>query len=61
MTKTTIGSNLECIPGVGVMKRRQLLKTFGGLKGLKEASIPEIAQVPGIGPILAEKIYQSLH
>lgn len=61
MTKETINSNLENIEGVGVMKRRQILQTFGGIQGVLEASVAEIEKVPGIGPVLAQKIYDTLH
>lgn len=61
MTKETVGSKLENIDGVGVMKRRQLLQTFGGMQGLRSASVAQIEKVAGIGPILAQKIYDALH
>ena len=61
MTKETVGSKLETIDGVGVMKRRQLLQTFGGLQGLQSASVAQIEKVAGIGPVLAQKIYDALH
>ncbi|HBI9886604.1 TPA: hypothetical protein LAG17_004962, partial [Escherichia coli] len=42
-------------------KRRQmLLKYMGGLQGLRNASVEEIAKVPGISQGLAEKIFWSL-
>ena len=61
MTKETVGSKLETIDGVGVMKRRQLLQTFGGMQGLMAANVTQIEKVPGIGPVLAQKIYDALH
>jgi excinuclease ABC subunit C len=54
-------SILEDIEGVGAKRRRELLKVFGGLQGLQQANIDEIAKVPGISLSLAEKIYQYIH
>ncbi|MTD39280.1 excinuclease ABC subunit UvrC [Erwinia sp. CPCC 100877] len=53
-------SSLESIEGIGPKRRQMLLKYMGGLQPLKNASIEEIAKVPGISQGLAEKIYYSL-
>ena len=53
-------SALESIEGIGPKRRQQLLKYMGGLQPLKNATVEEIANVPGISFALAEKIYHSL-
>ncbi|MFP1867871.1 excinuclease ABC subunit UvrC [Lonsdalea quercina] len=53
-------SSLELIEGVGPKRRQTLLKYMGGLQPLQNASIEEIANVPGISSSLAEKIYYAL-
>jgi excinuclease ABC subunit C len=54
-------SLLSEIPGVGEKRGKALLTRFGSLKGLKSASVEEIAKVTGITRILAEKILGHLH
>jgi excinuclease ABC subunit C len=54
-------SILESIPGLGPRKRRELLRHFGGWQGITRASIDDLSQAHGIGPQLAEAIFESLH
>ncbi|WP_428945788.1 excinuclease ABC subunit UvrC [Pantoea sp. FN060301] len=53
-------SALESIEGIGPKRRQQLLKYMGGLQPLMNASVDEIAKVPGISHALAEKIFSAL-
>lgn len=54
-------SKLEDIPGIGPKRRRQLLKHFGGLRGLRNASREDLGRVDGISDNLAAEIYRHLH
>ncbi|MDE1463469.1 excinuclease ABC subunit UvrC [Spartinivicinus poritis] len=54
-------SQLEDIPGIGAKRRQQLLKFFGGISGVKQASVQELSKVPGVSLKLAEVIYNTLH
>ncbi len=53
-------SKLDEIAGVGEKKREELLKKFGSVKKIKEATVEEIAKVKGINLKLAQKIKQEL-
>jgi excinuclease ABC subunit C len=53
-------STLETIPGIGPVRRQVLLAYFGGLQGLKEATVEQITKVPGVSQALAIKIKEGI-
>lgn len=59
--KKRIRSRLEDIPGIGAERRLVLLNRFGGLQEVSQATIEDLAKVPGISRTLAERIYEALH
>lgn len=54
-------SILEIVPGLGPAKRRALIRHFGGLQGVLKAGVADLARVSGIGPVLAQTLYDHLH
>ncbi len=58
--KKTFVSALDAVPGIGPARKKALLKRFGSVTEIKEASIEELSSVNGINPSLAQKIKQYL-
>jgi excinuclease ABC subunit C len=54
-------SLLEEIPGLGPKRRRELLKAFGGLQGVRQASVEDLAKVHGISRQLATQIFERMN
>lgn len=54
-------STLDDVPGIGAVRRRALLKAFGGLRGIERAGVEELTTVAGIDRALAQRIYDMLH
>lgn len=54
-------SQLDDIPGLGPVRRRDLVKHFGSVQKLREATVEQIAATRGFGPTLAHTVYEHLH
>ncbi|GAB3293482.1 excinuclease ABC subunit UvrC [Parasphingorhabdus pacifica] len=59
-SKRMTASELDSIPGLGQARRTALLKHFGSLRKLRQASVEEITQVPGFGKRMAEIVASAL-
>ena len=53
-------SELDNVSGIGTVKKVELLKKFGSIQGIKDASTEEIAETKGINLELAKKIKETL-
>ena len=58
--KRTVRSAFDDLPGVGPKRKRELLKVFGSIKRVRDAPVEQIAAVPGISRVLAERIKATL-
>ena len=59
--KTRQESVLEQIEGIGSKRRHNLIRYFGGIQGIAQAGVEDLATVPGINKNLARKIYVMFH
>jgi excinuclease ABC subunit C len=58
--KQTFASALDTVPGIGPKRKRALIRRFGSVKAIREASLEELAVAKGMTPKLAKKIKESL-
>lgn len=58
--KEGLASGIELIPGIGPKRRTALLKHFGSMQRLKEATVEEILTVPGMNRTTAEAVQKGL-
>ena len=59
--KASFHSELDAIDGVGQTRKQLLLKHFGSIKRIREASLEELQAVKGVGPELAQTIFDHFH
>lgn len=60
-SKGQVKSILDDIEGIGPNRRKALMREFKGLESLKEASVDEIAKVPGMNARAAKSVYDFFH
>lgn len=60
-SKTMTQSALDGIPGLGEVRRKKLLKHFGSVKRVREASLEDLQAIPGIPASVAGAVYDQLH
>jgi excinuclease ABC subunit C len=58
--KEAFASSLDVIPGIGPRRKRALLKQFGSVQRIREASVEELAATKGVPHYLAQKIKKFL-
>jgi len=56
--KGALSSILDVVPGIGEVRKKELLKKFGSLKKMKEASVDELSEV--VNREVAEKLFEYL-
>jgi len=56
----TVTSELLRIPGIGPVKRRQLLGAFGSIQGVRDATVEQVAALPGWTPKSAARVLDAL-
>jgi excinuclease ABC subunit C len=59
--RSMTASALDGIPGVGEGRRKQLVRHFGSPRKVSQATVEEIAEVPGFGPRLARTVWDHIH
>ena len=59
--KAMVASVLDTVPGLGPAKQKALLAHFGSLKKVRAATVEELCQAKGIGPVLAEVVHTTLN
>lgn len=55
-SKRSVGSALDVVPGIGPKRRRMLLRRFGSVRAISEATLEEVAATPGMTMTLARKV-----
>jgi len=59
-TMRTVTSELLSVPGIGPVKRRQLIQAFGSVQGVRDASVDQIAALPGFNTQSATRVKEAL-
>jgi len=60
-SRRTTHSLLDEIPGVGPKRKKQLIRHFGSVQAVREATLEQLKGVPGLPASVAERIYQGMN
>jgi len=58
--KRALASVFDEVPGIGPARKKALLKRFGSVRRIREASVEEVAATPGVGPDVADRLKRHL-
>ncbi|MCK5710170.1 MAG: excinuclease ABC subunit UvrC [Deltaproteobacteria bacterium] len=58
--KRALISELDGVPGIGVKRKKELIKRFGAISKIRDATVDEIASVPGLNKKLAQVLKRHL-
>ena len=56
-SKTQVKSILDDIPGIGATRRKALMRYFGDIQKIREATVEELKQVPSMNEAAAESVF----
>ena len=59
-SKSSLSSPIDMVTGIGPKRKRMLLRRFGTLQGIKQASVDDLAAVPGMTRSLAMRLKQTI-
>ena len=60
-SKAEVHSVLDDIPGIGAVRRKTLLRQYGGVEGIRAASVEELSILPSFNLRVAEEVYRYFH
>ena len=58
-SKGSLSSYLDVIPGIGEIRKKELLRKFGSLKKMREASLEELKEI--LNQDVALRLFNALH
>ena len=59
-SKSSLRSPIDMVTGIGPKRKRMLMRRFGTLRGIKEASVDDLAAIPGMTRSLAIRVKQTI-
>ena len=59
-SKKSVKSTLDLVPGIGPKRKRMLIRRFGSVAGIREASLEDVAAVPGMTVTAARAVKDHL-